>query len=151
MWWMPLPKELGKKEVFFPPSQQLYIVSHQGQPRKGSRQGLRGRNKIRVHSKTSLSMMCSPWFLMQLRPKCKGVALPTVVWDLEYHSLIRKCLTDVSTDQADGSNYSMEVPSSQATLICVNLTKVNCTIVPLANLIDNGWRLCHKIFLCVSP
>lgn len=85
-----ITKSTGEERGFFFPSQQLYIVSHQGQPRKGSRQGLRGRNKIRVHSKTSLSMMCSPWFLIQLRPKCKGVALPTVVWDLEYHSLIKK-------------------------------------------------------------
>ena len=52
--------------------------------------------------------------LMQPRPRCPAMTLPTVGQALP-HRLARKCLRH-PTDRFHGSSYSAEVPSSQATL-----------------------------------
>ena len=46
-----------------------------------------------------------------------GVTSPTTAWDLLCQS--RKWTTGSAEGQADGDNFSIEVPSSKMTLACV--------------------------------
>jgi hypothetical protein len=59
----------------------------------------------------------------QPRTICSGVVGTTVGKVLSHQSLLRKQSTDMSTDQSDGTIFSVDVYSSHVTLTCVKLRR----------------------------
>lgn len=84
----------------------------------------KGRNRKRAAYK--LPMACSSNVLIEPRITCLGVALPTLPTSTVSQENVPQ---DMPTDKSDEGNPSVEVPSSQGTLIWASLTKVTCTII----------------------
>ena len=69
-------------------------------------------------------LVCSVCFLVSPRIKCSEMAPPTVIWVLPHQSPNTK-RHHRPTCWGVGGHFSVEDPSSQASLICVKLMKMN--------------------------
>lgn len=76
---------------------------------------------------TQIPVLPTGFFPLLLQLAClynPGPLAHRKYWPLPFHTShqLRKCPTDSPTDLADGANFSVEVPSSPVTLVCVKLT-----------------------------
>lgn len=70
------------------------------------------------------------------------VTCPQWVWIPYINQKPRKCYTDMSTDQSDGSSSSVKVPSIQTTPVCVRLAITDQHSILTTQF--NANRHCHK-------
>lgn len=75
-------------------------------------------------------------------PYTSPVTCPQWVWILYVNQKPRKCYTDISTDQSNGSGSSIEVPSIQTTPVCVRLVNTDQHSILATQF--NANRHCHK-------
>lgn len=98
----------------------------EGSQGSNSEQEHGGRNRCRDHRRTLCCLLgCSACFFIQFRTTCPGVVPYTVVCALLHQSLINTMPHRLSYKQYDGSNPSVQIPSSQMILTLCHIEKQN--------------------------